>query len=84
MKHYLTPWILADRGNCDFVKKVRNAEEAGAGLVIIIDNELEDVHRIEMVDDGAGSGLRIPSMLISEIDGKKLTDFFATGSAQQL
>lgn len=75
---------MGQRGSCDFVKKVRNAEDAGAGLAIIIDNEREDVHRIEMIDDGAGAGLRIPSMLISEEDGRRLTDFLATASQDQI
>jgi len=36
---YLTPFYLADRGTCTFVEKVRNVEEAGAGLAIIVDNK---------------------------------------------
>jgi len=31
--------LLVDRGTCNFVKKVRNAEEAGAAAVIIADNQ---------------------------------------------
>ena len=31
--------LLIDRGTCNFVKKVRNAEEAGAVGVIIADNK---------------------------------------------
>ena len=80
LHYYVTPWILAERGSCDFVKKVRNAEDAGAGLAIIIDNETEDVNSFEMVDDGSGAGLRIPSMLISKEDGQRITEFFATAS----
>lgn len=36
-----TPFYLADRGDCTFVEKVRNIEEAGAGLAIIVDNKKE-------------------------------------------
>lgn len=69
------PFYLANRGNCTFVEKVRNIEEAGAGLAIIIDNKPEDINKIVMSDDGSGAGLRIPSMLISYEDGQKLIDF---------
>ena len=72
----MTPWLLIERGECSFVQKVRNAEEAGAGLVIIIDNlKGEDVSRLAISDDGSGAGLRIPSMLISYEEGMKLVDF---------
>lgn len=68
--HFLyTPFYLADRGDCTFVEKVRNIEEAGAGVAIIIDNKKEDISKIVMSDDGSGAGLRIPSMLISNDDG---------------
>lgn len=70
-----TPFYLADRGDCTFVEKVRNIEEAGAGLAIIVDNKKEDISKIVMSDDGSGAGLRIPSMLISHEDGEKLIKF---------
>jgi len=69
------PFMLANRGDCTFVEKVRNIEEAGAGLAIIIDNKDEDINKIVMSDDGSGAGLRIPSMLISYEDGQKLMNF---------
>ena len=84
MHHYITPWLLIERGGCSFVEKVRNAEEAGAGLAVIVDNNAEDdVTRLAISDDGSGSGLRIPSMLISYDDGKKITDFLKTCSEEE-
>lgn len=62
-------FILVERGGCSFTTKVRNVEEAGASLAIIIDNKDEDVEMVNMVDDGAGAGIRIPSLLISKRDG---------------
>lgn len=64
-----------DRGECSFVKKVRNIEKAGGSLAVIIDNSDYDVKDIIMSDDGTGAGIRIPSMLISKKDGKILKDF---------
>lgn len=82
---YVTPWVIADRGDCSFVEKVRNIEEAGAGLAIIIDNiHKENVTRIVMSDDGSGAGLRIPSMMISNEDGQKILNWMQTASAEDL
>jgi hypothetical protein len=41
------------------------------------------VTRLAISDDGSGSGLRIPSMLISYDDGKKITDFLETCSEEE-
>lgn len=40
---YLPPFMIADRGDCSFVKKVRNMEEAGVALAIIVDNSDENI-----------------------------------------
>lgn len=56
--------------------KVRNIERAGGSLAVIIDdNNNDDISKVIMSDDGTGTGIRIPSMLISQKDGKILKDF---------
>ena len=70
-----TKILLVDRGECTFVTKVRNAERAGASLVVVIDNVYENITNVIMGDDGTGTGIRIPSMLIGKDDGKILRDF---------
>jgi len=62
-------FLLVERGGCTFTKKVKNVEDAGAALAIIIDDKDEDTMLINMVDDGAGAGIRIPSIIISKKDG---------------
>jgi len=58
------------------VTKVRNIERAGGSLAVIIDdNNNVDISKVIMSDDGTGTGIRIPSMLISQKDGKILKDF---------
>lgn len=42
---------------------------------MIIDNTDEDINRIIMSDDTTGTGIKIPSMLISKKDGLKLKQF---------
>lgn len=68
----VTPFMLARRGECSFVQKVRNMENVGVAVAIIIDNRPEMIDEILMSDDGTGGGIRIPSMLIGENDGNKL------------
>jgi hypothetical protein len=52
-----SPIMIVHRGNCPFVKKVRNIQHAGGALAIIIDNkEGEIVNHVIMVDDGSGNG----------------------------
>jgi len=70
-----TPFMVADRGGCSFVQKVRNMEDAGVAVAIIVDTEKEGVNDIVMSDDGNGEGIRIPSLLINKEDGDKLIKF---------
>lgn len=35
---FMTPFMFADRGDCPFATKVRNMEDAGAGLAIVANN----------------------------------------------
>mmetsp|Transcript_4394 Transcript_4394/g.7446 ORF Transcript_4394/g.7446 Transcript_4394/m.7446 type:complete len:227 (-) Transcript_4394:755-1435(-) len=81
---FMTPFMLADRGSCSFVQKVRNMEEAGAAVGIVVDNSDENIENVIMTDDGTGAGIRIPSMLISKKDGQKLIDFLQTATQEQL
>lgn len=76
-KDHPTPIILVDRGECTFVKKVRNIEHAGGRLGIVMDNKIEDVTSVIMSDDGTGMGIMIPSLLIGKTDGQILKKFIA-------
>ena len=70
-----TKILVARRGNCSFVNKVRNAERAGASLLVVVDSRVENVTNVIMGDDGTGTGIRIPSMLIGRTDGEMLIEF---------
>ena len=67
--------MVARRGSCTFVDKVRNAERAGATLLVVVDSRVENVTNVIMGDDGTGTGIRIPSMLIGKTDGETLIKF---------
>lgn len=79
----ITPFMIAYRGDCSFVQKVRNMENIGVAVAIIIDNRPEMIDEILMSDDGTGGGIRIPSMLIGELDGTKLIKWYNTASEEE-
>lgn len=75
---------MVDRGDCTFVKKVRNAQRAGAAAVLIADDMCLCSHEDcegsgpesnmcedtepIMADDGSGSDITIPSFLLFKED----------------
>ncbi|MFQ5596207.1 MAG: S8 family serine peptidase, partial [Anaerolineae bacterium] len=59
--------VLIDRGTCTFVTKVRHAQTAGAVAVTVVNNVAGPP--IGMADDGTGSDITIPSVMISQADG---------------
>lgn len=67
--------FIAERGSCTFVNKVRNAERAGASLLVVVDSRVENITNVIMGDDGTGTGIRIPAMLIGKTDGETLIQF---------
>lgn len=79
----VSPFFLANRGECSFVQKVRNMENIGVAVAIVIDNKPEMIDEILMSDDGTGGGIRIPSMLIGQNDGQKLIEWFEKASSAE-
>lgn len=64
---------MVDRGNCKFVDKVKNIQENGSLLAIIVDNVVwEDVENEVMVSDGSDVGINIPSFLIEKREGDRI------------
>ncbi|CAE7321187.1 BP80 [Symbiodinium microadriaticum] len=69
--------IIVRRGKCSFTTKVKVAQDKGAHAVIIVDREdssytAEGLANVIVADDGYGSGVHIPSILISKDDGQQL------------
>ena len=90
MEPWVSPFILmVDRGDCTFVRKVRNAQRAGAAAVLIADTScvcaFEDcspemtgapceVQEPIMADDGSGSDISIPSFLVFKQDADPIRE----------
>lgn len=62
------------------MKKVRNMENIGVSVAVLINDSDEDIDNIILSDDGTGGGIRIPSLIISKTEGKKLIDFLKRAS----
>lgn len=73
------PIILLDRGDCNFVTKVRNVEKAGANVALIGDNKVEDSETFIMTDDGSGHSINIPSFLIRKDAAEELKSTYNEG-----
>ena len=58
------------------MRKVKNVENTGARAAIIINNVKGDISNYVMLDDGTGSDIMIPAVLISQEDGKILKQYF--------
>ena len=44
-------------------------------MLVVVDNKAENVTNVIMGDDGTGTGIRIPAMLIGKTDGEMLIEF---------
>lgn len=83
VKSDMTPFMMARRGDCSFVTKVRNMEDLGVAVAVIIDNRSELISEVLMSDDGTGGGIRIPSMLIGREDGNLLVNWLAKATDEE-
>lgn len=67
---------VIERGNCTFVQKVDNAQNAGAVGVVIVDNVAEPLFTM----GGTDSSITIPSFLITSSDGANIENAMATST----
>jgi hypothetical protein len=67
---------LLDRGTCSFVTKAKNAQNAGAIGVIIVDNRLE-IPAPGM--SGTDTSITIPAIMISQPDGATIAGQLSSG-----
>ncbi len=64
------------RGDCPFVDKVNNAQNAGAIAVIIVNN----VAGVPINQGGDDAGITIPTLMISKFDGANVIDALTGGA----
>lgn len=68
--------IMVRRGLCSFVEKVKTAISKGAHAVVIVDGEnaTHDLQHVVVADNGHGTSIRVPSLLISHEAGEHLIE----------
>lgn len=64
---------LVDRGECTFVIKARNAQNAGARAVIIVNNVAGGVINMS----GTDNSITVPVVMVSRADGNRIKDALA-------
>lgn len=74
---------LIDRGDCNFVEKVYQAQQARAAGVVVVDNKGEGWLPI-MADDGTGERVQIPSIIISKGDGAKIKKYMSNNPSKKV
>ena len=71
-----SPFILVKKGSCSITQKVRNIEEAGGHVAIIMDDKDENVEELFLADDGHEGDISIPAIIISQTDGNKIINHY--------
>lgn len=66
---------LVDRGNCNFVSKVQRCQDEGAIAVIFVNNQPNGI----FPPIGNGTGITIPSIMISQTDGNNIKNALSNG-----
>ena len=68
--------VLVEKGPCSFPQMAKEAENVGADMVIIVNDQPGSVSKFKVTnDDGRGHEVSIPVALISYNDGKAIIDY---------
>ncbi len=70
-----SPIIMIDRGSCSFVTKARNVQNINGLMALIINNNDEPIDHMYLKDDGTGSDIFIPTLMISKADGEIIKNY---------
>jgi len=65
--------VLVKRGGCNFVTKVRNAQNAGALACLIQDDIEQQSESVVMLDDQSGQDIVTPAFMIRKSDARELS-----------
>ena len=66
--------LLAYNGNCPIMQKARNAQNAGASMLLLINNNDQDIKNV-LLDDDSESDIKIPIGLISLANGRIIQNY---------
>ena len=73
-------FIIVNRGNCSNPMKVKNIEEYGASVALIVEDREGDLEDEVMIDHyGSGQSVKIPSFLVGKEQGHKIMNSVTKG-----
>ncbi|KAK6747037.1 hypothetical protein RB195_000340 [Necator americanus] len=67
--------VLLERGECSFVEKIINAENAGALIALVTDSYAGGDEFVDMITDATQRQAGIPAGYITGASGRRLRDF---------
>ena len=70
--------LLAYIGTCPISQKIRNAQNAGASMLLLININAQNISEVILEEDAQGSDIKIPVGLISQYDGKVFHNYIET------
>lgn len=76
--------LLAYKGGCSIVQKARNAQIAGASMIILINDDERNIKDVLLEDDGSGRDIHIPIGLISQNDGRKIEMYMEAHQSERV
>jgi hypothetical protein len=71
--------------DCSFVSQTRNVQKHGGALAVMLASQ-DNANLTDYIvgDDGTGGGIRIPAVMITKEDGKKIIDWLGAASPSEL
>ena len=70
--------LLAYKGACPIFQKARNAQSAGAAMLVLINDNSQNISEVILEEDVSGSEIKIPVGLISLYNGRILHNYIDT------
>ena len=67
--------LFAYMGSCSILQKARNAQRAGASMLVLINNNAVDIKNVLLDEEAMENDIRIPIGLISQYNGKIMVNY---------
>ena len=76
--------LLAYMGSCPIIQKARNAQSAGASMLVLINNNDQNIENVILEEDGAQSDIKIPVGLISLSNGRIMQNYILSNPQNRI
>ena len=76
--------LLAYMGSCPIIQKARNAQSAGASMLVLINNNEQNIENVILEEDGAQSDIKIPVGLISLTNGRIMQNYILSNPQNRI